>query len=175
MPEKLLKVSALLRFIEEGHKDGVSDQHLVEQIKLFCEGVRDVRLADRAIALIDGETTNEPQTHSLAPKIKETLSVYGFYDLYYQLNDLDDRIQAREVQVVYDRPRSKAQIFKQEEIVKMKAERESVKAKRAEIWAKMLKEYGITHEEAMVILKSFDEGRLNGCRLEHVYRGIRAS
>ena len=45
---------ALGRYLNEVDGDYVPYAYAVDQLKLFCDGVRDVRLGDSAIVLLDG-------------------------------------------------------------------------------------------------------------------------
>ena len=56
----MVKLEALLKFIEEAEKANWSKHAILAQIELFARGYRDVRLSDLCIILIDGfvaETT----------------------------------------------------------------------------------------------------------------------
>lgn len=53
----MLEQEAILNFIRQMKLNGATDKVVLQQIMLFCDGVRDVRLVDDCIILIDSETT----------------------------------------------------------------------------------------------------------------------
>lgn len=52
---KLVKLAAVDCFIQNCMASGYPTEQIVRQLQLYCTGVRDSRLCDNAISLIDGE------------------------------------------------------------------------------------------------------------------------
>ena len=54
----------LLQFIEQCQADRQDPLAILRQLKLYCEGVRDVRLGDNCILLITGESCEGCSPHT---------------------------------------------------------------------------------------------------------------